>query len=412
MSELLPVITRESVELISTTAPLAYEQGKASHDACIAYGEKMLSRLDSEGMSDNLDSDMAKYVDRAKQTVKKINGLRAPITKLFDEFRNVFTALENEVNPAIKTSVPGRIQIARNQYATIKRAAEEQRRAAEAERIRKENVRKQYMLDATEQAKSNMHTAINTAIALLDGLYNSVTPDNEQDVKKKIMAMESAYKCLAEEITVAVADFTEEEQMEMKREAVERIQEQLKGQYRYEIEEYKADLLHKLPGKVKELQEIARASAEEAERRRQQMAEVEAAENARREEERKRREEEAKAAAEAERMKAEIERMKAEIDSLFADASATANIQTAYAPMTRIKLRMNVLNPEGFPEVLMFWWSREGKNLSTDELSKKFKTIITYCEKVANSEGVKIASEHIEYVEEVKAMWKRLKPCS
>ena len=145
------------------------------------------------------------------------------------------------------------------------------------------------------------------------------------------------------------------------------------------------------------MQEIARASAEEAERRRQQMAETEAAENARHEEERKRREEEAKAAAEAERMKAEV-------DSLFADAAATADIQTAYAPKARVKLRMNILNPEGFPEVLMFWWAREGKNLSTEELAKKFKTIISFCEREANSpQGEKIASEHIEYVEEVTA---------
>ena len=92
MSELLS-ITRDNMELVSTTAPWAYEQGKASHDACIAYGQKLLSRLESEGMSDELDRDMAKYVDRAKQTVKKINGLRAPITKLFDESCPSFNCL-------------------------------------------------------------------------------------------------------------------------------------------------------------------------------------------------------------------------------------------------------------------------------------------------------------------------------
>jgi len=40
-----------------------------------------------------------------------------------------------------------------------------------------------------------------------------------------------------------------------------------------------------------------------------------------------------------------------------------------------------------------------------DELAKTFKTQVTYCEKVANdkSNPLLLESEHIEYVDEVKA---------
>lgn len=395
MSELLPVITRESVEMISTSAPQAYEQGKASHDACISYGEKILARLESEGMSDELDQLMAKYVDRSRQTVKKINELRSPITKLFDEFRNVFTTLESEVNPTTKTSVPGRIQLARNQYAAFKRAEEEKRRAEEAERIRKENVRKQFILALEEERKLVLNQTISYAISQLEELYRMITPNNCKEMEEKIGNFSCEYPNSQFYSTVqAPRDFTIDEIGRMRLEVNTRMHAQLAEQYRFEVESTRDDLLSKIPGKVKELQEIARASAEEAERRRQQMAAVEAAEAARKEEERTRKEEE-------ERAKQEAARMNAEVESLFGQVKASV---PDYAPKAKVKLKMNILNPEGFPEALMFWWSREGKTLSVDELTKKFKTIITYCEKVANSEGTKIQSEHIEYVEEVKAM--------
>lgn len=396
MKELLPVITRESVEMISTSAPQAYEQGKASHDACIAYGEKILARLESEGMSDELDRDMAKYVDRSRQTVKKINELRSPITKLFDEFRNVFTTLENEVNPTTKTSVPGKVQLARNQYAAFKRAEEEKRRAEELEKMRKEDERKAFMFELEEERKTVLNQTIRCAISQLEDWYKMVTPDNYKDIEEKIGNFSCEYpnKQFYSTVQAPVRYFTVDEIGMMRIEVANRVRSQIAEQYRFEMESTRDDLLSKIPGKVKELQEIARASAEEAERRRQQMAAVEAEEAARKEEERKRKEEE-------ERAKQEAARMSAEVETLFGQAKASV---PDYAPKTKVKLKMNILNPEGFPEALMFWWSREGKTLSVDELTKKFKTIITYCEKVANSEGTKIQSEHIEYVEEVKAM--------
>lgn len=395
MNEMLPVITRESVEMISTTAPEAYQLGKASRDACIAYGERLLERLDSEGMSDDLDMAMAKYVDRSRQTLKKINELRSPITKLFDEFRNVFTTLEGEVNPATKGSVPGRIQTARNQYAALKRAEEEKRRAEAAERQRKETVRNRFILALEEEFRADTDACISAAAGELESLFAAVTPANAGETEERMRAFDCGlHRPATSRVQPPVKDFSIDEIQMMRLEVAGRLLGAAEEQCRFELESTRDALLERLPGKVRELEEIARASAGEAERRKRQMEEVERAEAARKEEKRRERAEEEKAAMEAARMNAEAE-------SLFGEAKASV---PAYEPKASVRKRINVLNPEGIPELIMFWWSREGRTLPVEELTRKFKTVITYCEKVANGPGgTMIGSEHIEYVEEVKA---------
>jgi len=60
------------------------------------------------------------------------------------------------------------------------------------------------------------------------------------------------------------------------------------------------------------------------------------------------------------------------------------------------------MNVEAFPEIITMWWTKEGCNLSIEELTKMFKKQITFCEKCAK-DGELIQSEHIYYEDEVKA---------
>ena len=64
-----------------------------------------------------------------------------------------------------------------------------------------------------------------------------------------------------------------------------------------------------------------------------------------------------------------------------------------------------VNDPRGFLDILNLWWTTEGVTLSVEELTKKFKTQLTHCERLANDKQDPrfIQSEYITYEDEVKA---------
>ena len=51
------------------------------------------------------------------------------------------------------------------------------------------------------------------------------------------------------------------------------------------------------------------------------------------------------------------------------------------------------------------WWAQYGSTLTVPELEKIFSRQLTFCNKLANEKtgAVIIQSEHIEYIDEVKA---------
>ena len=150
-----------------------------------------------------------------------------------------------------------------------------------------------------------------------------------------------------------------------------------------------------LPSKRKELEAIAKSSAEEAARRAEELKRREAEEAARREQERIRREQE-------ERERQQVQKQQAEMAGLFEQAKAAA---PAYQPKTQVKKRIVVNDPRGFLDILNLWWTTEGVTLSVEELAKKFKSQLTLCERLANDKQDPrfIQSAYITYEDEVKA---------
>ena len=107
-----------------------------------------------------------------------------------------------------------------------------------------------------------------------------------------------------------------------------------------------------------------------------------------------------RAAREAEaKAKAEMDKQAAEMTSLFNQQATVSD----YQPKTKVTKRIQLLNPEGIMPIISLWWSKEGCTLPMDELAKIFKKQITFCEKLANKDGVFVNDESVEYVDEVKA---------
>lgn len=395
----LTLFEPKNIGLITQTAPQAYKENTISRDRCRQFGQELLARVNKEGMSDELDKEISLFIDRAKKTVSKMNGKRSAVTKIFDAVRSAYTALENEVDPLKKGTIPAQLQELRNAYAAKKRAeAEAERRAKEAEQQRiAERIR--YAQDAEEDLLRQFEAEMASVCNRLMEWDRSLTLENYESVYDGVKNTSETftdewYENLRAQI-MSPHSITAEEAHAIAKEAKQKLLERFKEQYAFEVGGTRSDILDRLPSKKKELERIASANTEEAERIRKQMQEREQMEAEQREKERAEREAQEKAAA-------ELAAQKNEMDDLFGKAQVQV---PEYQPKTQVKKKINVLNKEGFLQVVGMWWSQHGCTLSMEELEKEFRKQITFCNKLSNDKEnpIFIKSEHIEYVDDVKA---------
>ena len=399
MSNEIAIIKRESVELIASSAPVAYNENQVSRQRCVAAGEEILSEIQHEGMTDELDQRAAAYIEKARRTVAKMNDKRAPVTKLFDEIRRQFTTMEADVDPSKKDSVPYRLQQLRNEYAAKKRAEEERRRRAAIIEQQKQASISKYRTDVEEDYRRVFNGILNNSLNSLTAINQKITLDNFDESEKQINDFSSelpeANFSASRSMVLLPTNVPADELAKIRQQVLDKLLPKFREQYDSDIVDRKLELATILPSKKQELERAAKASAEEAERIKREMAEREAAEAAAKE--RERQEREAKEAAAA-----QMQQQQNEMAALFDGASAS--VQT-YQPKTSVKKKISILNPEGFLPVLMMWWQEEGCTLSVEELSKTFKKQLTFCEKLANAkDGARfIEDESVCYEDEVKA---------
>lgn len=387
---------------IAKLGPASFKRNSLGHERCITLGNMLLDRIKREGMSDKLDQEIAAYIDKAKITVREMNGRRAPITQLFDQIRKVYTSLENDVDPTKKGTVPAQLQAIRDAYAAKKREAAEAARRAEAVRVAHDNAITKYRADVNEDFKAQLNRFIISQINALLDLDRRLNVENydiiEDGLRNYPVTLPENWGVTVQPSVPLPYELTPQECTDIQRAVLMAALPKFKEQFQFELTTNRDDLVDRLPSKFKELQKIAeaeRADAERAAKLKAEMEEKERAEAARKEQERQRREAEAKAAA-------ELQAQKSEMDGLFGAAMVA---QAEYQPKTSVKKRLVIKTPEAFMNIVGLWWSQEGCTLSIDELSKIFKKQITFCEKLANDKDnpMTIDSPYVDYVEEVKA---------
>lgn len=399
MATEITIFEPQNFGVIVQSAPQAYSENKVSHTRCLQFGQQLLDRVNTEGMSDALDQEIAVFIDRAKKTVKKMNGKRSGVTQIFDTIRSAYTALENEVDPAKKGTIPAQLQEERNRYAAKKREEAEAKRRAEAMRLAQEQARAKYAADVEADLLRQYDALAASACNRLIELDKSLTLENYAIVADGVKNFaetlpEDWYENLRAEVLLPTV-LPVDEAHKIAADVKQRLHQRFVEQYTFEVSGTRQDILDRLPSKRKELERIAKANAEEAARIKAQMEERERKEAEQRAKEKAEREAQEKAAA-------ELAAKKQEMDGLF--GAAQAEIQT-YQPKTQVRKRINVLNPEGFMQVVGMWWSQCGCTMTVAELEKEFKKQLTFCSKLANDKEhpIFIQSEHIEYVDDVKA---------
>lgn len=389
------IARRENLSIIIQSGPESYSANVRSSQRCTEAGQALLDEIEAHGMTDELDQRIALHIEKARKTVKAMNERRAPVTKLFDQVRAEFTVLENGINPTQAGTIPYQLQQHRNRYAALKREEEERRRQAELAAQELTRAKVAYRVAVDEDYRRSFNARVSTAINELSQLNTSVTLDNYQ----------AAFDTLSGYGTTLPADWcppssvrlpfnlSPDEAGTIRTEVLDRLRPQFIKQYEFEVDNYRRELLDKLPSKKAELERMAAvADTAEAARLQAEIAQREAAEAARKEQERHAAEEEA-------RHKAELDKAGAEMAGLF-DMAKTGQ---AYQPKAKVTKKITVREPAGILAILTLWWQREGCNLPVEELTKTFRKQITWCERLANKDGILVESAAVEYIDDVKA---------
>lgn len=396
MSQQLTIIKPDNISAIVSEAPGTYNDNLLSVQRCASAGEALLKAISDTGMTDELDQQAAAFIEKARKTVKKMNERRSPVTKLFDDIRREFTMLENNIDPTKADTLPYRLQQLRNQYAAQKRAQAEARRQEELAKQQAEAARKKFEHEVEEDLKAQFSRLLDKEISNLAEMYNNTTLETYDEVLRAVKDYSANlptewFANLCPSVTQAGIPASEASIIEEN--VKKNLEAKFLAQYATEIQDNKDFIIDHLPSMKANLQRIAAANAAEAARMQAEMEERRRKEAEAQEAERKRREDD-------ERQKASLAKKQAEMQNLF-DAQSIA--QPTYTPKMKVSQKIILLNPEGILPILSTWWSDEGSKMSVDELSKMFKKQITFCEKLANTKGVYIQDESIEYIDDVKA---------
>lgn len=395
----ISIIKKENIQMIVQSAPQSFADNQLSHDRCIEACERILSEIESVGMNDQTDQQAAILIEKARKTVKKMNDKRSAVTKLFDDIRTRFTSLENDIDPTKKDTIPHQLQQFRNSYAAEKRAAAERKAREEAERQRHSNDLQIYRTDAEDFYRTAFNRGLNAKIDNLNNTFKNVTIDNYNSSLEEIRH----YPCVLSQKfadyeidVISPSGLTAKEISDIDRSVRSSLYPKFAEQFKFDVESNRDSLLDLMPSKLQELKRIAQAAdVEEQKRIAEEMKAREAEEARKKEDERRRKEEEDK-------RQQQLKRQNVEAASLFDNAQSSVQ---DYQPKATVKKKIVPLDSEAFLAIISLWWSREGGNLSVEELSKIFKKQLTFCEKLANDKTspTLIQSVHVTYQDDVKA---------
>lgn len=394
------ILHKDNIREIISNAPNAHAANIQSHDRCLAAAQSLLDRIQATGMTDELDQEAASFLTKTKVTVKKMNEQRSHVTKLFDTIRGEFTRLESELDDKGQT-LPAQIKAHRDAYARKKHEEAERRRREEQQRQALQMAKESYTADVEAEFRKNVSDEIVSRYNRMTEAFQRCTLDNidllEKELRESVCVLHPDYFTSMTCRTHVPAAFYGYPDLapEIRWHVLGAIEPQLREQFTFEMKSNVQSILDLIPSKRAELQRMATLDAEAKAKAEEQMRQREA-------EMARQREEQQRKAAEAERVKAETAKQQAQLGGLFDQAAAA---MPTYQPKTSIKKRIVVDNPQGFLAVLNMWWMGEGCTLTVEELTKKFKTMLTYCEKMANDkiDPQFIDNPYVRYEDEVKA---------
>ena len=379
---------------IMNSAPEILMQNQQSKSRAKEVYLKLNEQIELSGMNDFYDTELAKFVEKGKKTVSVMNERRKGVTQMIDIIKKEFTKEENELKGVVEDA-----QAKRNSYATEKMLIkqEEDRKAQIKLAKDKEFIEfrktcdislSRFFSDCTSEIKKRFLEHFNSlTLENIDNAgFNNATSDFDSYFPNGVELILP----IGEEDTYY--HLTDDEKLAIKNEFLNANHSNLKAQFKSEIQSQLKELADKVPSKKTELNQIALADANEAERLLKEKAEREKAEadRIRQEELIKRREAETQAAVKA----------AGEQAAALVDAQAVATD----IPKVVESYEISVTNVAGYLMLTQFWFEKEGKNLPIDKFEKfTFARIKAFCENYAKKNDEFVKNPAIIYEPKYKA---------
>lgn len=116
------LIKVEEFNQIMQSAPATLQRNQTSVSTCNQAGQTLLDTIEAEGgiSSDELDAKVSEYLAKTKITIENMNKRRKPLTQLLATVSKSFTSLESAIDVKSVTTIPYKLQQARNKYAAKK----------------------------------------------------------------------------------------------------------------------------------------------------------------------------------------------------------------------------------------------------------------------------------------------------
>lgn len=397
----LPIKPEEVSNIIQTT-PAILQRNELSVSGCNKAGQALLDTIERAGGidSDEIDTAISEYINKVKITVVNMNNRRKPITQMLTAISKMFTTMENQIDIKVAGTIPYRLQEARNRYAAKKLAEQKKREEEARKRQMAENEKASYKADIALLLDTAYSNYVEKHINALNGMFTRITLNTYNDVARQIKEASTDFVWtdfagnVSDKIVTYYMDANTRKAI--KSEVATAKKKEFSERYTFELADLKQSIIDRLPSRRKELEELeelsrtnATAAADEEAKRKQREDE----ERARLERDRKKREAEAKA-------KADADKAAAEVQAAFDFSAASVPDTPANAKVTK---KIKVTNPKGYMLLYQMWFTKEGVNMTNDDLDKVHKKMITFCEKIANKDGEFLQSPFIQYVDDVKA---------
>lgn len=400
------LIAFDQLPSIASGANAVYASNKKKLDSGVARGNSLLDTIEAEGMTDELDAEVNKYLGLVATAVDQMNTARKPFTQLVTALCKEFTGMENQFDKAKPDTVPGRLQEARNNYARHKEAAA---------RAKEEELRKQRIV---EEEKINIKAGVETSVrekygAILftfkkkyNDLFNTITIENIKQVEKELLTIPVLYprdKFLEIAVPITSNYISVGDLAPIIFDAKSDLYEDCSDDFTKEMDALKHYLLEQIPARKFELEEITKAKGKE------QKALADAAKLRQQEEElrlERERQQKEKEASELIATNASIQQ--AELS--FNHDVAAAELRTDQASVKHSYV-IEVKTVAGWNQISTFWFQHFGSKMPLDKFPKKtFDSMRSDLEKLALSSNgqTRIAdSGHLQYLSDVKAVTKR-----
>lgn len=369
-------------------------------NAAVKKIQALLDTIEGGGMTAELDAELNSWQIKAKDAVKILNERRSLITQMSSKIVSAFTSLENDLNPQVKTSYYVKAQMCRNSYAT--KLAEEKRQ--KEQQILNKQKEAQERINVKAEAESQIISSYNTKLfewkTYVNKLFNSITIESQFEVKKKIEDIKLLYpRDKFYELPVNITSiYLEKLQLaEIIHNTRVEVYDELATNFRENIEVIKQEVLDKIPSKINELKEMAKASKAQQEELKAQQAERE-------KQEAERLKNEAAEAKKQSEQKINEQKEADKINTLFDAQSQLAEIQPENK--TKDGYEIIIKNIAGWGAIFMFFFERHSTVLSVDDFGKKTgNQMKAFAEKAAlKDDNEKIDSIHLEYKPIIKAV--------